>query len=70
MRTREFKLCRILENNKFYARKDSKIAKLWRLIMGATLNIFQCRLLYWVSEEKQNIVEPVIDQFYVLLMYF
>jgi hypothetical protein len=50
--------------------KPSEPSKLWRLISGATLNIFHYRMLYWVYEVDKNIDETVIDLFYVLFMYF
>jgi hypothetical protein len=56
--------------HKLLCREVSELAKLWRPFSGATLDIFQCRLLYWVFEAKQNIVESVRDIFYVLLIYF
>jgi hypothetical protein len=51
-------------------RKNQQAKQILEAYSRATLNIFQCRLLYWVSEAEQNITDPVRDLFYVLWMYF
>jgi hypothetical protein len=68
--TLEVELFEIMQKSSLYAGKTSEPSKLWRLISGATLNIFHYRMLYWVYEVEKNIDETVIDLFYVLFMYF